>query len=122
MPTMAPNTLPQPERMTPAPEQGRHEFGLTPPSAELPVVPQQVLPPATSVPIAPATPQNVPQTTTTMPAMADDTDLIEKEWVMKAKQIVSQTKDDPYTQSKELGKVRAEYIKKRYNKDVKLPE
>ncbi len=57
-----------------------------------------------------------------MPSMADDADLIEKEWVAKAKQIINQTKEDPYTQSKELGKVRVEYIKKRYNKDMKLPE
>jgi hypothetical protein len=57
-----------------------------------------------------------------LPAMADDTDLIEKEWVIKAKQIVEHTKTDPYEQSKQLNKIKAEYIKKRYNKEIKLPE
>jgi hypothetical protein len=56
------------------------------------------------------------------PALADDADLIEKEWVVKAKQIVAQTKFDPYLQSAELNKLKAEYVKKRYNKEIKLPE
>lgn len=56
------------------------------------------------------------------PASADDADLIEKEWVIKAKQIVQQTKEDPYTQNKEITKFKAEYMKKRYNRDIKLIE
>lgn len=52
--------------------------------------------------------------------IADDTDLIEKEWVNKAKQIVEQTKDDPHAQTAEMSKFKAEYQKKRYNKDVKV--
>ncbi len=54
------------------------------------------------------------------PLIADDTDLIEKEWVEKAKQLVDKTKDDPYNQNKEINKFKATYIKKRYNKDVQL--
>jgi hypothetical protein len=57
-----------------------------------------------------------------IPAIADDVDLIEKEWVAKAKEIVAETKDDPYSQNKEMTKVKAEYIKKRYNKVIKLSE
>lgn len=56
------------------------------------------------------------------PQIADDTDLIEKEWVEKAKSIVEQTKHDPYLQNKEMGVMKADYLKKRYNKDVKLSE
>ncbi len=56
------------------------------------------------------------------PAIADDTDLIEKEWVSKAKQIVEQTKADPHVQNNEMNKVRVDYLKKRYNKEVKLIE
>ena len=52
------------------------------------------------------------------PLIADDVDLIEKEWVEKAKQIVNQTKDDPHTQNKELNNFKAGYIKKRYNKEM----
>lgn len=56
------------------------------------------------------------------PQIADDTDLIEKEWVEKAKQIVEQTKADPYQQNKAMNRFKADYIKKRYNKDVKLDD
>ena len=49
---------------------------------------------------------------------ADDADLIEKQWVTRAKSIVAQTQDDPYKQKKEMGKVKAEYIKKRFNKTI----
>jgi hypothetical protein len=61
-------------------------------------------------------------TATGTPAIADDGDLIEKEWVLKAKQIVDRSKSDPFLQSRELNKLKAEYIKKRYNKVIKLPE
>ncbi len=54
-----------------------------------------------------------------MPEIADDTDLIEKEWVDKAKEIVAQTANDPYLQNKEINKIRSEYLKKRYNKELK---
>ena len=57
-----------------------------------------------------------------MPAIADDTDLIEKEWVLKAKEIVNRTKDDPYVQNKEVNRMKADYMKKRYNKEIKTPE
>ena len=56
------------------------------------------------------------------PLIADDADLIEKEWVNKAKEIVEKTKADPYQQNKEVNKVKADYLKKRYNKELKLAE
>jgi hypothetical protein len=57
-----------------------------------------------------------------MPVIADDADLIEKEWVLKAKEIVARTKHDPYQQNKEVERVKADYMKKRYNKEIKLTE
>jgi hypothetical protein len=45
-------------------------------------------------------------------------DRIEKEWVDKAKAIVAKTQDDPYEQKQEMSKVKAEYIKKRFNKTI----
>lgn len=54
------------------------------------------------------------------PQIADDVDLIEKEWVNKTKDIVQKTKDDPYNQNRQIVKLRADYMKKRYNKDIKL--
>ena len=57
-----------------------------------------------------------------VPDIAEDIDLIEKEWVRKAKEIVQQTTGDPYVQNKQINKMKVEYIKKRYGKDVKQGE
>jgi hypothetical protein len=84
--------------------------------------------PAIPLPALPLTQNHVQQTTAPSsigvqgnPSQAsDDTDLIEKEWVNKAKQIVEQTKDDPYKQSEELTVFKADYMKKRYNRTIKL--
>lgn len=57
-----------------------------------------------------------------MPGIADDTDLIEKEWVEKAKEIVARTRQDPYLQNKEVERMKADYMKKRYDKDIKIAE
>ena len=56
------------------------------------------------------------------PIVADDNDLIEKEWVNKAKEIVERTRQNPYQQSQELNLFKADYMKKRYNKTLKLSE
>lgn len=53
------------------------------------------------------------------PAIADDVDVIEKEWVDKAKKIVSTTKDDPYNQEKQVSQLQADYLMKRYGKKIK---
>ncbi len=55
-------------------------------------------------------------------SVADDVDLIEKEWVDRAKHIVEKTKDDPYLQNKEMNKAKAEYIETRWNKKIKLAD
>lgn len=56
------------------------------------------------------------------PAVAEDKDDIEKEWISKAKRIVEQTKFDPYLQERAVSRLQADYMKKRFNKDIKLPE
>lgn len=56
------------------------------------------------------------------PTVADDLDLIEKEWVEKAKAIVVQTRSDPYNQNKEMNRFKADYMQKRYGKEIKLDE
>lgn len=56
------------------------------------------------------------------PHIADDADLIEKEWVEIAKSIVARTAHDPHVQNKEMTRFKADYMKKRYNKDIKLGE
>lgn len=86
-------------------------------TAALPALPQ------TSVPAAGAAQGAVPTAQPAAPAavpIKDDNDSIEKEWVNKAKQIVERTRDDPYRQSEELTVVKADYMKQRYNKTVKI--
>lgn len=97
---------------------------------------QQELQPAGPVQSAPALPAPTPQASPTNapvlpklpplaaadtnPAVASDDEVIEKEWVDKAKKIIFETKDDPYKQEKEVSKLQADYLKKRYGKEVKL--
>lgn len=92
-----------------------------------PVVNNQTIPaaqvhdPALDLPSA--LPAALPQEYAVPPLMpipdeAAESDLIEKEWVDKAKQIVEHTVDDPFTQQEELSKMKADYLKKRYNKDL----
>ena len=64
-----------------------------------------------SVPVAPAT-----------PVVADDNDIIEREWVDKVKQIISSTGSDPYAQQSEASRLMADYVLKRFGKKVGEPE
>lgn len=70
----------------------------------------------TSIPV-PAVAQT---STDDSPLVAADRDLIEEVWVSKAKQIVRETKDDPHQQETQVTKLQADYLKKRYGKEIKL--
>ena len=50
--------------------------------------------------------------------IANDDDIIEKEWVDKAKKIIAETKDDPYRREVEISKLQIEYIRKRYGREI----
>ncbi len=82
--------------------------------------------PAIPLPTAPSTPLQTPQgdaTSTSKSAaggLIKDDDLIEKEWVDKAKHIVEKTRNDPHEQSNQLNGVKADYMKQRYNKTIKI--
>ncbi len=56
--------------------------------------------------------------TSTNPAVAADEDLIEKEWVDKAKKIIEETKENPYRRELEIGKLQRDYIRKRYGREL----
>jgi hypothetical protein len=56
------------------------------------------------------------------PAVAADDDLIEKEWVQKTKQVISETKHDPYAQELAITQIQADYLRKRYGKIIKIPD
>lgn len=47
------------------------------------------------------------------PATAADDDLIEKEWVVRAKKIVDDTRDDPYAQERAVYELQHDYREKR---------
>ena len=57
-----------------------------------------------------------------VPAQANDSDLVEKEWVDAAKRIMETYRTDPYNKNRTLTLLRADYLKKRYNKDIKISE
>jgi hypothetical protein len=85
--------------------------------------PFQVAPPAQPAPPAPV-PQAANDVTSASKSgvskLIKDDDLIEKEWVDKAKRIVERTRDDPHQQSEQLTMVKADYMKKQYNKTIKV--
>lgn len=132
---------------SPSPEMGAHnpqelpprpEFAALPSAEQTPERPAQqelqpagpaqngpVLPPPApqSSPqpsTVPTTPMLKPLTSGSNPPVASDDDVIEKEWVDKAKKVIAETKDDPYKQEQEVHKLQADYLKKRYGKEVKI--
>jgi hypothetical protein len=82
--------------------------------------------PALTMPIAqPAVPiaSDAAQSQPLDPGTDDmTTDALDEEWINKAKVIVEQTKSDPYLESKEISRAKADYLRIRYNKHVKVAE
>jgi hypothetical protein len=104
-----------PEQLPKGPEVGE---SAPQPVQSTPITP---LPQFPNLPTPQAAPASVQvQSKDSNPLVASDEDLIEKEWVDKAKKIVAQTKDDPYSQEKEVSRLQADYLKKRYGKEIKL--
>ena len=56
------------------------------------------------------------------PGGAQDSDTIEHEWVLKTKQIIMATRNDPYEQNRQIAALKADYMQKRYGKTIKLSE
>jgi hypothetical protein len=51
------------------------------------------------------------------PVVAGDEDVIEKEWVDKAKKIIADTRDDPYKREKAVAELQDDYLRKRYGRE-----
>lgn len=102
-----------PEVPAPAEKQPGVSAGAPPPPP-VPVIP---LP----APVQPQQ-QSSPVQDSTNPAVAADEDLIEKEWVEKAKRVISETKHDPHAQERAVNQLQADYLNKRYGKVLKLPK
>jgi hypothetical protein len=64
----------------------------------------------------------VAQLTDDNPVVAADEDVIEKEWVDKAKKIILETKDDPFGRTTRVNELQRDYLKKRYNKELGASE
>ncbi len=77
-------------------------------------VPQPV---QTPVPLPPAT-SSLPGASTSN----DDDAVVDEEWVGKAREVAARYRSDPFAQSWELSRVKAQYLKARYNKDIKVSE
>lgn len=99
--------------MRPEQSQARGEAAPTPPMPPIQAVP-------VPQPLAPAPTSSLVGTVNA----GDDSDDsgVDEEWINKAKQIVEHTHADPYVQSAELGKFKAEYLKSRHNKEIKVAE
>jgi hypothetical protein len=109
----AANSSASPEVKLPAADQNFSAQPSAPPMAAVPL-PQAPLTAVPSTSVAPIA--------TAIAADDDNTDAIDQEWISKAKAIVEKTRSDPYLESRELGKVKADYLKTRYNKHIKVAE
>jgi hypothetical protein len=113
--------------MLPVPVEGTHEVLQSPLATSQPAS-FQVPPPGGSGSPAPTDVvslqpvQNYIQPVDDAHLIAEDADVMEKEWVERAKKVLSQTSQDPYIETKEVGKLKASYMRKRFNKELKLSE
>lgn len=118
-PAVDSESLPEPvmpERHLSRPEQNIPQgasVALHPQSSSLPSVMSISTP-------APQTTQMPQAVSTTL--NADDIDVIEKEWVEKAKKLLAETVDDPYVGAQQITLLKADYMKKRFNRELKIPE
>jgi len=71
-----------------------------------------------------AIPQDIPvqPITSNTPLVAADEDLIEKEWVDKAKEIILHTKDDPHARTQKVNELQRDYLQKRYGRAIGASE
>lgn len=95
-----------------------------PPTSEPPLPMQGAAPgpgPVADAPQTVGTPAPV-QSTSQTPQEAADSDVIEPAWIDKVKQVIAETRDDPYKQVRRINELKADYMQKRYNKTINLPD
>ena len=52
------------------------------------------------------------------PLKARDTESIEKEWITKTKQVLTENKNDPYTKEEQVKSLKSNYLKERFGRVV----
>lgn len=82
-----------------------------------PVLSQGLTLPAVPTTVIPAPPPQS-QGSVSTPVTAADEDLIENEWVNRAKQIISETEGDPYERERQISELRRTYIRERYGRQI----
>lgn len=89
-----------------------------------PVMPQQPQPqqPMPSMAAPPHLQQGGVAATTPAVGVDEDDSQLDEVWINKAREVVEKTQYDPFLQSNELSKIKAGYLKSRYNKDIKIIE
>lgn len=89
-------------------------------------LPQPVIPQTPQQSGSPVASSHVPvqhgPVSTGAAAAEEDESQMDEVWINKAKEIVEKTQYDPFLQSNELSKIKAGYLKSRYNKDIKIAE
>ena len=108
------------EQTVEAPLARPEQVGKQPPQPVLPAVPQDI--PAVDQPVIAVPPDDITGVAPTSFAQAKDSDHIESQWVDKAKSVIAHTQEDPYMQKHEMSRVKAEYIQKRFGKQIKTDE
>jgi hypothetical protein len=110
------------EQAAEAPPARQEQAGKRPKQPALPAAPDDI--PAAATPVIPSTAADDTSAIDNFDPhqLAKDSDHIETEWVDKAKAVVARTQDDPYLQKTEMSKIKAEYIQKRFNKQIKTDE
>ncbi len=99
-----------PERTPASPERSSTPSqGMSLPPVQPPAAVQ-----ATPAPLSTATDDDG-----TTPAIADDVDVIEMEWVNQAKKVIKDNKDNPHAQEVAVEKLQRDYLKKRYGRELK---
>lgn len=106
------------------PEQGREaapapqeKAGSQAPPPALPAVPDDI--PAADTPVIAVPAQDDKAAHPVPDSSAKDADRIEPAWVDRAKDVIAKTHDDPYLQKDQMSKVKADYIAKRFGKQIK---
>lgn len=111
-----------PNYASPEREQAQHERTAERSPIEIaPAMPPQApvqIPPVTPPTFQPQTSDGVDLAQGANPINANDDDVIEKEWVDRAKQVLSQTREDPYQREKAIGELQRDYLMKRYGKQL----
>lgn len=98
-------------------EQVEQRLGHTVETVANPAVQMPVLPMPQPVTTDDST-ASQPAATDDTPLVAGDDDLIEKEWVDKAKKVIADTRDDPHRRELEVKKLQVDYVRKRYGREI----